>query len=223
MLDEYTKYEKGTADGRLSNDGYVASYKLEGFKNLYYVAKSYHFSQGITSNVFTDTRHFSFIWPRRAVFSFGGTTWNFSINRDVLSLGNARFGNMLVDDHTFSDYAKLSFFGRNFKYDLVFMFMNSIVESGETTPNEEARIYMIHTLQFRISTLLFLLDLRHTASLHWIRPGLHMRTIAKVVPMDWLSVLVTRTVFLDEWSRLIASTQRHRPCCIEGMMWISFV
>ena len=156
MLDEYTKYEKGTADGRLSNDGYVASYKLEGFKNLYYVAKSYHFSQGITSNVFTDTRHFSFIWPRRAVFSFGGTTWNFSINRDILSLGNARFGNMLVDDHTFSDYAKLSFFGRNFKYDLVFMFMNSIVESGETTPNEEARIYMIHTLQFRIADMVSL-------------------------------------------------------------------
>lgn len=156
MLDEYTRYEAGTSDGRLSNDGYVASYKLEGFKNLYYVAKSYHFSQGITSNVFTDTRHFSFIWPRRAVFSFGGTTWNFSINRDILSLGNARFGNMLVDDHTFSDYAKLSFFGRNFKYDLVFMFMNSIVESGETTPNEEARIYMIHTLQFRIADMVSL-------------------------------------------------------------------
>ena len=148
MLDEYTKYESGTSGGRLSNDGYVASYKLE---NMYYISKSNHFSQGVTSNVFTDTRHFSFIWPRRAVFSFGGNTWNFSVNRDVLSLGNARFGNMLVDDHTFSDYAKLSFFGRNFKYDLVFMFMNSIVESGETTPNEEARIYMIHTLQFRIA------------------------------------------------------------------------
>lgn len=148
MLDEYTKYESGTSGGRLSNDGYVASYEL---KNMYYISKSNHFSQGITSNVFTDTRHFSFIWPRRAVFSFGGNTWNFSVNRDVLSLGNARFGNMLVDDHTFSDYAKLSFFGRNFKYDLVFLFLNSIVESGETTPNEEARIYMIHTLQFRIA------------------------------------------------------------------------
>lgn len=148
MLDEYTKYESGTSDGRLSNDGYVASYKLE---NMYYISKSNHFSQGTTSNVFTDTRHFSFIWPRRAVFSFGGNTWNFSVNRDVLSLGNARFGNMLVDDHTFSDYAKLSFFGRNFKYDLVFLFLNSIVESEEKNPNEEARIYMIHTLQFRIA------------------------------------------------------------------------
>lgn len=148
MLDEYTKYESGTSGGRLSNDGYVASYEL---KNMYYISKSNHFSQGITSNVFTDTRHFSFIWPRRAVFSFGGNTWNFSVNRDVLSLGNARFGNMLVDDHTFSDYAKLSFFGRNFKYDLVFLFLNSIVESEEKNPNEEARIYMIHTLQFRIA------------------------------------------------------------------------
>ena len=150
MLDEYTKYEAGTSDGRLSNDGYVASYKLE---RMYYISKSNHFAQGITSNVFTDTRHFSFIWPRRAVFSFGGETWNFSVNRDVLSLGNARFGNMLVDDHTFSDYAKLSFFGKNFKYDLVLMFLNSVVESGESLPNEEARIYMIHTLQFRVADM----------------------------------------------------------------------
>ena len=150
MLDEYTKYEAGTSDGRLSNDGYVASYKLE---RMYYISKSNHLAQGITSNVFTDTRHFSFIWPRRAVFSFGGETWNFSVNRDVLSLGNARFGNMLVDDHTFSDYAKLSFFGKNFKYDLVLMFLNSVVESGESLPNEEARIYMIHTLQFRVTDM----------------------------------------------------------------------
>lgn len=156
MLDEYTKYEACTADGRLSEDGYVASYNLGGLDGMYYISKSYHFSQGISSNVFTDTRHFSFIWPRRAVFSFGGTTWNFSINRDVLSLGNARFGNLLVDDHTFSDYAKLSFFGRNFKYDLVLMFLNSIVESGESNPNDEARIYMIHTLQFRIADMISL-------------------------------------------------------------------
>lgn len=152
MLDEFTAYS--TEDGgRLSKDEYVASYKMPDPNNekecLYYVSKSYFFSQQAISNFFLDTRHFSFIWPRRAVFSFGGKTWNFSVNRDKLSLGNANFGNLLVDDHTFSDYAKLSFFSKNFKYDFVLMFLNTIVSSHEI-PNEEGRIYMIHTLQFRI-------------------------------------------------------------------------
>lgn len=146
FLDEFTKYST-EPDGRLSEDGYVGSYKID---NMHYVSRSNHFSQGATTNVFVDTRHFSFVWPRRAVFSFGGDTWNFSVNRDVLNLGNARFSNLLVDGHTFSDYSKLSFFGKDFKYDLVFVFLNSTVEKGESSPNSEARIYMIHTLQFRV-------------------------------------------------------------------------
>lgn len=147
MYDEYTKYstEEG---GKLSKDGYIASYDMNGVDKMYYVSKSYQFSNGLMSNFFTDTLHFSFIWPRRAIFSFGGETWNFSVNRDKLSLGNANFGNLLVDDHTFSDYAKLSFFSNNFKYDFVLMFFDTLLSSHED-PTTEGRIYMIHTLQFR--------------------------------------------------------------------------
>ncbi len=152
MFDEYTKYS--TADGgKLTKDGYIASYDMKDESDavikMYYVSKSYQFSQGLMSNFFTDTLHFSFIWPRRAIFSFGGENWNFSVNRDNLSLGNAYFGNLLVDDHTFSDFSKLSFFSNNFKYDFVLMFLDTMLSSHED-PTTEGRIYMIHTLQFRV-------------------------------------------------------------------------
>jgi hypothetical protein len=150
--DEYTKYSTDEG-GRLSKDGYIASYDMKDDKGkiikMYYISKSYQFSQGMMSNFFTDTIHFSFIWPKRAIFSFGGETWNFSVNRDKLSLGNANFGNLLVDDHTFSDFSKLSFFSNNFKYDFVLMFFDTLLNSGESATTE-GRIYMIHTLQFRV-------------------------------------------------------------------------
>ena len=143
-LDEFTAYSDS---GRLSNDNYIGSYKIDGDNK--FVKRSYFFSQNAQTNVFFDTRHFSFIWPRRAVFSFGGKDWNFSLNRDYLSLGNAYFGNLLVDDHTFSDYSKLTFFSNHFKFDSILIFLNTAVNGGENM-DDEARIYLIHTFQFRI-------------------------------------------------------------------------
>ncbi len=144
-LDEFTPFTS-TDGGRLTSDGYAASYRIDGGS---FVSRSRFFSEKAVSNIFFDTTHFSFIWPRRAVFSFGGRDWNFSLSRDYLSLGNAYFGNLLVDDHTFSDYSKLSFFSSFFKFDSVFMFLNTAVNPGENM-DEEGRIYLIHTLQFRI-------------------------------------------------------------------------
>lgn len=135
-------------DGHTSKDGYIASYKIDG--TAYYVKKSYAFSQGFFTSFFTNTMNFSFIWPKQAIFSLGGDTWNLSISRDRLSMGNARFGNLLVDDHHFSDYARLSIFGKHFKYDWVLMFLNTIVAGNEEDPASDGRIFMIHTLQFRI-------------------------------------------------------------------------
>lgn len=143
-LDEFTRYSESS---RLSSDGYVGSYKING--DNAFVSKSNFFTQNAMSNIFFDTTHFSFIWPRRAVFSFGGKNWNFSLSRDYLSLGNAYFGNLLVDDHTFSDYSRLTFFSPYFKFDSIFMFLNTSVNPGENM-DDEARVYLIHTLQFRI-------------------------------------------------------------------------
>lgn len=128
----------------------VASYSTGG-GDLYLIDWSKYFASQFTTNFFTDTKHFSFIWPRRAVFSFGGSNWNFSYNRDVLSLGNANFGNLLVDDHTFSDFTKLSFFGNTYKFDSVFIFLNPTISTKDSQANTEGRIYLIHTLQFRIA------------------------------------------------------------------------
>ena len=136
------------ADGLVSDDGYVASYKVD--DSSCYVKESYAFSQPFFTSFFTNTMNFSFIWPKQAIFSLGGKTWNLSINRDRLSLGNARFGNLLVDDHHFSDYARLSIFSNHFKYDWVLMFLNTAVSDNEQHASEEGRIFMIHTLQFRI-------------------------------------------------------------------------
>ena len=135
-------------DGQTSKDGYIASYPID--STAYYVKKSYAFSQPFFTSFFTNTMNFSFIWPKRAVFSLGGQTWNLSVSRDRLSLGNARFANLLVDDHHFSDYARLSVFGNRFKYDWVLVFLNTIVTDNEQTAAQEGRIFMIHTLQFRI-------------------------------------------------------------------------
>ena len=141
------EYYYGNLD---STDHHVASYEIIESERAAHVKKSYQFTQGFFSNVYFNTEHFSFIWPRRAVLSLGGDTWNFSISRDVLSLGNANFGNMLVDDHHFSDYARLTLFGNYFKYDWVMLYLNTIVSDNEQNPPTEGRIYMIHTLNFRI-------------------------------------------------------------------------
>ena len=140
-------YAQNLAD-RASADGYIASYKIDA--TSYYVKKSYAFSRGFFTNFFTNTMNFSFIWPKRAIFSLGGDRWNLSINRDVLSLGNAWFGNLLVDKHHFSDYARFSVFGKNFNYDWILMFLNTTVSDNEQSATTEGRIFMIHTLQFRI-------------------------------------------------------------------------
>ena len=68
----------------------------------------------------------------------------------MLSLGNACFGNLLVDKHHFSDYARFSVFGKNFNYDWILMFLNTTVSDNEQSATTEGRIFMIHTLQFRI-------------------------------------------------------------------------
>ena len=143
--DNYGNY---LADYGAGTNGYVASYKLD--SSSYYVKKSYAFSQGFFTSFFTNTMNFSFIWPKRAIVSLGGDRWNLSFNRDVLSLGNARFGNLLVDSHHFSDYARLTVFGNNFNYDWILMYLNTEISDNEQSATTEGRIFMIHTLQFRV-------------------------------------------------------------------------
>lgn len=144
-LDAFETY-KGSQ--RISADGYVGSYKLS--DTAHFVSRSYFFGSPFVSNFFTDTHDFSFIWPKRAIFSFGGKNWNLSLNRDKLKIGDAHTGNLLVDDYSdYNDFSRLSVFIDGFRYDWILMFFNTLTSNSEDM-TDEARMMMIHTLDFRI-------------------------------------------------------------------------
>lgn len=154
LKDTYKDYY---GSDRETKDHYVGSFKITdprtgGGNYAYFVEKSEWFSNKFSTNVPLNFYNFSFIFPQRAIFSFGGKNWNVNISRDKLSLGDSPFSNLLVDGRMFSDYLRASFFNESFKYDFVMMFletMNGVSEAGNVEDNE-GRMYLIHTLQFRL-------------------------------------------------------------------------
>ncbi|MCI7607293.1 MAG: hypothetical protein MSS69_11145 [Spirochaetales bacterium] len=134
----------------MTSDGYIASYVITDPENTPYVVSSKYFSDKLSSNFFTNTQNFSFIWPRRAIFSVGGDRWNVSFSRDRMKLGKSHIGSLLVDDHSdYTDSFRATFFNKYFTYDWVLMPLNTLTSDSED-PTTEARLYMIHTLDFRI-------------------------------------------------------------------------
>ncbi|MDY5931486.1 MAG: hypothetical protein SPJ34_05580 [Candidatus Ornithospirochaeta sp.] len=132
-----------------TSDGYVGSYYVRG-SNAGHVVSSKYFSDPFRLNFYTNTLNFSFIWPNRAIFSLGGENWNLSFSRDRMKIGDSHIGSLLVDDHSdYDDYLKLSLYNRYFGYDFILLFLNTLTSSSED-PVNEARMYMIHTLDFRI-------------------------------------------------------------------------
>lgn len=143
QFDSYTGYIGSERDC----NGYVGSYQLA--SSAHYVSSSWFFRERLMTNFFTDTHDFSFIWPKRAILSFGGKNWNFSFSRDRLKIGDGRIGNLLVDDYSdFNDYSRLSVFVDGFKYDWILMYFNTLTSSSEEA-GAEGRMMMIHTLEFR--------------------------------------------------------------------------
>lgn len=134
----------------MTSDGYIGSYEITAPDNTPYVISSKYFREKYASNFYTNTQNFSFIWPRRAVFSFGGERWNFSFSRDRMKLGKSHIGSLLVDDHSdYADTIRTTFFNKYFTYDWILMPLNVLTSDSEDTTTE-GRIYMIHTLDFRI-------------------------------------------------------------------------
>ena len=138
----------GLCSDIVTTDGYIGSYKVDG--DVPYVKSSKYFSSLFASNFYTDTQNFSFIWPRRAIFSMGGKGWNLSFSRDRMKLGKSHIGSLLVDDHTdYTDSIRTTFSNRYFTYDWILLPLNTLTGNAEITPSE-SRVYMIHTLDFRI-------------------------------------------------------------------------
>ena len=145
MEDDY-----GLLKDIMTTDGYIGSYHLSDPGKTPYIISSKYFSEKLATNFFTNTQNFSFIWPRRAVFSFGGERWNVSFSRDRMKLGKSHIGSLLVDDHSdYTDSIRTTFFNKYFTYDWILLPLNTLTSHSED-PVEESRVYMIHTLDFRI-------------------------------------------------------------------------
>lgn len=110
MEDDY-----GLLKDIMTTDGYIGSYHLSDPEKTPYIISSKYFSEKLATNFFTNTQNFSFIWPRRAVFSFGGERWNVSFSRDRMKLGKSHIGSLLVDDHSdYTDSIRTTFFNKYF-------------------------------------------------------------------------------------------------------------
>ena len=67
-----------------------------------------------------------------------------------MKLGKSHIGSLLVDDHSdYSDTIRTTFFNNYFTYDWILMPLNTLTSDSEDVTTE-GRIYMIHTLDFRI-------------------------------------------------------------------------
>ena len=146
-----------TTGGYLSNDGYIASYRMDSGAHIQTWSAQY--SKKAASNVLPKSEWFDFIWPKRALVSAGGANWSIQYGRDRLEIGNATLGNLLVDNHTdFEDYMAVTFFSSGFKYQWTNLFLNGITDNGETR-TDDTRIFMIHTLEFRpVPSLSFIIS-----------------------------------------------------------------
>lgn len=125
---------------------YIASYKMQsGFLATW----TQNFAQQNANNFIKASKDFLFEWPQRCLVSVGGQKWNLSINRDWLNIGNSEIGNLLINNHNSNNYAKLSFFSNLFKYNFVTVFLDTRTHAHENVRDSEARVYLIHSLEFR--------------------------------------------------------------------------
>jgi hypothetical protein len=107
------------------------------------------------TNVILSPNDWEYTWPKRAVFSFGGTHWNVNVSRDRLSWGNSHIGNFLYDDHLdFLDYLRFATYSPNFKFEGVYAFFtpypNQSSDSSDETNGIETGIRMLlsHRIEF---------------------------------------------------------------------------
>ncbi|HEY9054971.1 MAG TPA: hypothetical protein VIO60_09150, partial [Rectinemataceae bacterium] len=108
------------------------------------------YSAPFLTNILLEPRDFDYQWPKRAVASIGGPNWNLSLARDRLRWGNGHSGNFVVDDHSdYQDFARLSAFSDNFKYEWLLVFLESSPAQGEVA-EEKFRTLFAHRLEFRI-------------------------------------------------------------------------
>ncbi|MFA6841407.1 MAG: hypothetical protein WCR05_11565 [Sphaerochaetaceae bacterium] len=115
----------------------------------YYVKDSVVYSRSSGWNIPPRSAEFDFEWPKRAIFSLGGSFWNVSVARDRVDWGNSHIGNFIIDNHVdYHDFFRFSAFSDHFKYEWLNVFFDTNPKSSES-PTTSSRILMAHRLEFR--------------------------------------------------------------------------
>lgn len=88
------------------------------------IGSSYFDTNLIMLRSFTpDPTTLDFNWPDRSFLSFGGKGWNIEIGRDKISWGDGKTGNLAISNNIpWQNFMRLSIYGKNFKYSLLFSF-----------------------------------------------------------------------------------------------------
>ena len=142
-LDQFEYYP----DSMISNDGYIGAYKVEGL-NPHYAVWSSQYSKGFATNFMTVGESLEFETPKRAIVALSGNNWAFNFGRDKIEVGLSQIGNLLVDNHTdFSEFANLSFYSERFKFDMLYIFINTLIKDKEVE-SDSIKMYMIHMFEF---------------------------------------------------------------------------
>ena len=93
---------------------------------------------------------FEFDWPKRAFIAFAGPHWSLTFGRDRMNWGNARIGNLLIDDGLeYHDALRLKLYTQNvFEYEVMFSFFDDDW-SGAFHESDSFKMLMAHRIAFR--------------------------------------------------------------------------
>ncbi|MCF0237543.1 MAG: hypothetical protein HUK24_02995 [Sphaerochaetaceae bacterium] len=142
-LDQFEYYPSSM----ISNDGYIGSYKVDGF-NPHYAVWASQYAKAFATNFMTVGESLEFETPKRAIIALSGNNWSFNFGRDKIEVGLSQIGNLLVDNHNdFSEFANLSFYSERFKFDMMYIFLNTLIQSYEEE-SDSIKMYMIHMFEF---------------------------------------------------------------------------
>lgn len=114
------------------------------------VTGSEQYFSTVSFNIPPQSSKFEFEWPKRALVSFGGDSWNLMVGRDRINWGGSEIGNFVLDGHVgYHDMARLSIFTDIFRYEWTNIFFETNYGSSETRADESIRMLMAHRLEFR--------------------------------------------------------------------------
>ena len=154
------QYTKGRWDGR--NDGIwyydpdtaypegIGAGLSKDDNELHIPSGSISYSEHSNFNFPSLPETFEFDWPKRAIISFASPGWALIAGRGRMNWGNARIGNLLIDDSLeYHDALRFKVYTKNvFEYEVLFSFFDDDY-SGSFHKSDSFKILMAHRISFR--------------------------------------------------------------------------